>query len=112
MFSQPLVEPSAIDIQDILFHRLPIEILVEIFLYVQYGEDRRHYAEVLTRARYDRRWHRIMLVCRYFRRVAIYSSRLWTDIDFSYSKEWIELCAQRCRGAPFHMYVNPGSRKS
>jgi hypothetical protein len=82
---------------------LPSEVLADILRYTQHPDGLEN-AKLQTLG-YDRKWVRIMLVCRVWRDVAVQTPVLWTIVD-SGCTPWIELCDQRSSGMPLHLDGN------
>jgi hypothetical protein len=81
--------------------RLPPEIVVAIITYVQ----RRSWSFDDLFVRFNRSWVRIMLVCRYFRKLAIQTPVLWTVVSYNErSERWRNLCIERSQTAPLCVY--------
>jgi hypothetical protein len=81
--------------------RLPPEIVVAIITYVQ----RRSWSFDDLFVQFNYSWVRIMLVCRYFREVAVQTPVLWTVVNhYKGSKRWRNLCIERSQTAPLCVY--------
>jgi hypothetical protein len=75
-------------------HRLPPEIVAEVFKLIQHGCQT--VDEIRPWFAYDYRWLDVMLVCRRFREVAMQTSALWNMVDYeTHPPAWIQLCIDR-----------------
>jgi hypothetical protein len=80
--------------------RLPLEILISIFLCVQYESpcisDR-------SAGPFTLKWVRLMLVCCHFRTVAVQAPVLWNVLEPKFSQRWKALALERSRDALLHL---------
>jgi hypothetical protein len=81
--------------------RLPPEIVVAIITHMQH----RSWSFDDLFVQYNHSWVRIMLVCRYFREIAVQTPVLWTVVNYCEgSKRWRNLCIERSQTAPLCVY--------
>jgi hypothetical protein len=75
-------------------HRLPHDVLADIFSLVQCSPGPNARESLWTS--YDCTWARVMGVCRRFRKVALQAPELWTIVDLRDGRpEWKALCLER-----------------
>jgi hypothetical protein len=80
-------------------HRLPPEIVVEVFKLIQHGCGT--FDETRPWHTFDDGWLNVMLVCRRFREVAVQTSALWNMVDYdTYPPDQIQLFLERARNQP------------
>ncbi|KAI0676258.1 hypothetical protein C8Q78DRAFT_1148765 [Trametes maxima] len=72
-------------------HRLPVELLVEVFSWTQLTHS------ALVRPRHH--WTQLMLVCQRWRIIVVDTPRFWTTIDFADNFEWARESLSRSRNA-------------
>jgi hypothetical protein len=84
--------------------RLHPEILTQIFLSLQVGHSRLPTGAIS----YTPEWTRIMLVCRYFRHIALEMPILWTVLNSDARQEWTVLCLEHARSAPLRVRYKGG----
>jgi hypothetical protein len=81
----------------LLICRLPPEIVAAIITHMQ----RQSWSFYNLFIQFNHSWVRIMLVCRYFREVAVQTPVLWTVVNYyEGSQRWRNLCIERSQTAP------------
>jgi hypothetical protein len=87
--------------------RVPPEILVIIFYHAQH-ENKAQGVRVFF-ASYTPKWVRVMLVCRYFRDVAVHAPMLWSVYHAKSPKAYRNLCLQRSADSILRVYGGEGT---
>jgi hypothetical protein len=87
--------------------QLPPEILVIIFYHAQH-ENKAQGVRVFF-ASYTPKWVRVMLVCRYFRDVAVHAPMLWSVYHAKSPKAYRNLCLQRSADSILRVYGGEGT---
>ncbi|KAI0631406.1 hypothetical protein C8Q77DRAFT_132732 [Trametes polyzona] len=102
--------------------RLPNEVLLDIFtLYgIIEGRSRNTAWEGLylgndaytVELGHRNHWVSLMLVCRFWRELALATPYLWQEIDVRSSTKWLQLALQRSRDAHLTLIFHPGSARA
>ncbi|KAH9922564.1 hypothetical protein B0H21DRAFT_165303 [Amylocystis lapponica] len=81
-------------------NRLPNELLVMIFRFVETGQ----YEPEWTRYIYMR-WFKLMGVCRHWRAIALATPYLWAKIDITKSMDFTRMCLERSQNAMLEIFM-------